>query len=90
MKPNLKLTSLFYLPEVACPVAAGSGSLAPVGFPPVGQQASLASQSAPSLPPLHSPPPASLFPQDCESFNDTTRCKTIFCYAKNQPVSLRS
>lgn len=87
---NLKLTALFYLPEMACPAAAGSGSRAPAGFPPVGQQASLSSHSAPSLPPLHSPPPASLFPQDCESFSDTMQNNTLLCKESVSSVSRQS
>ena len=75
----LKLTSLFYFPERACPVAAGSGSRAPVGFLLVGQQASLSSHSAPSLPQLHSPSPASLFAQDCEMQNNGLLSKEPTC-----------
>lgn len=54
-----ELTCLASLPELAHPVAAGSGSLARAGSPLAELPASLSSQPAPSFRPLCplSPPP---------------------------------
>lgn len=90
IKFNLKLTSLFYLPEKACPVAAGSGSLELGGFPLVGRRAFLSSRSAPSLPPLHPLSPASLFPQDYEGFNDTMQNNILLCKESTCLFSLKA
>lgn len=67
MKHNFELTYLLYLPEMACPVAAGSGFLAQVVFPLAEQRASLSSHPAPSLLPPRSLPLVALFPQGCDS-----------------------
>lgn len=79
----MKLTSQFYPPEMACPGAAGSGSLAPVGFPLVGLRASLSSHHAPSLLPHHSLPLASVFPQNCGSRKTWYDAKHYFVMQRN-------
>lgn len=77
MKPKFKLTSLFYLLEMASPVAAGSGSLALAGFPLVELKASLSSHPAPSLLPLQSLLSVSLCPLNCDSSSQINTMQNI-------------